>query len=104
MVSQRKYLVAMPNAQTGRRSSAAILIHDNATEAASRRSAKWAAVVVTSLFIWIWLGEASTHSVFFVVMGLTTVGAVNSVTAWYRMRRYAAARFAKYRVNPSTHA
>lgn len=81
-----------------------MLIHDSATEAASRRSARWAAIVVTSLFIWIWLGEANTHSLFFVVMGLTTVGAVNSVLAWHRMRRYAAARFAKYRANPSTHA
>lgn len=92
------------NPRPVRRTSAAIVIHDNATEAASRRSARWAALVVTALFVWIWLGQANTHSVFFVVMGLTTIGAANSVTAWYRMRRYAAARLAKYRANPSTHA
>jgi hypothetical protein len=52
----------------------------------------------------VWLGQSDTHSVFFALMGLTTIGAANSTMAWYRMRRYAAARFAKYRANPSTHA
>jgi len=94
----------MQNLKPVRRTSAAILIHDNATEAASRRSAWWMALVVTAIVAWIWLGQANTHSVFFVLTGLTTIGAANSVTAWYRMRRYAAARFAKYRANPSTHA
>ena len=85
----------MQTPKTKRRTDAAILIHDNATEAASRRSAQWATLVVCALIVWIWLGEASTHSIYFVVMGLTTLGAANSVTAWYRMRRYAAARLAK---------
>jgi hypothetical protein len=85
----------MRNQRPSRRSAAALLIHDNATEAASRRSARWAALVACALVVWIWLGQASTHSIFFVVMGITTLGAANSATAWYRMRRYAAARFAK---------
>ena len=93
----------MQNSRRSRRASAALLIHDSATEAASRRSARWAALVVCALAGWITLGQASTHSVFFVVMGITTLGAVNSAAGWYRMRRYAAARFAKYRANPSTH-
>jgi hypothetical protein len=94
----------MQNLKPVRRTSSAILIHDNATEAASRRSAQWLGLVVSALIGWVWLGQANTHSVFFVVMGLTSIGAANSVMAWYRMRRYAAARFAKYRANPSTHA
>jgi len=85
----------MQTSRPSRRTAAALLIHDNATEAASRRSARWAALVACAVVVWIWLGEASTHSIFFVVMGITTLGAANSVTAWYRMRRYAAARFAK---------
>jgi hypothetical protein len=93
----------MNHSRPSRRTTAALLIHDNATEAASRRSAKWAALVVGAIIIWALLGEASPHSIYFVVIGITTMGAVNSVTAWYRMRRYAAARFAKYRANPSTH-
>jgi len=93
----------MQNSRPSRRSAAAILIHDNATRAASRRSAQWAALVACAVVVWVWLGEASTHSFFFVVMGITTLGAANSASAWYRMRRYAAARFAKYRANPSTH-
>jgi len=93
----------MQNSRPSRRTTAAILIHDNATEAASRRSARWATLVVCAVVVWIWLGQASTHSVLSVVMGITTLGAANSASAWYRMRRYAAARFAKYRTNPSTH-
>jgi len=93
----------MQNSRPSRRTTAALLIHDNATEAASRRSARWATLVVCAVVVWIWLGQASTHSIFFVVMGITTLGAANSASAWYRMRRYAAARFAKYRANPSTH-
>lgn len=94
----------MQNSRPSRRTAAALLIHDNATEAASRRSARWAALVACAIGAWIWFGEASMHSIFFVALGLTTLGAVNSTTAWYRMRRYAAARLAKYRANPSTHA
>jgi len=93
----------MQTSRPSRRTTAAILIHDNATEVASRRSARWAILVVCAVVVWIWLGQASTHSYFFVVMGITTLGAANSASAWYRMRRYAAARFAKYRANPSTH-
>jgi hypothetical protein len=85
----------MQNSRPSRRTTAAILIHDNATEAASRRSARWATLVVCAVVVWIWLGQASTHSFLFFVMGITTLGAVNSASAWYRMRRYAAARFAK---------
>ena len=93
----------MANPRPKRRTTAAILIHDNATEAASRRSARWTALMAVAVALWITLGEANTHSIFFVVFGLTTLGAANSAAAWYRMRRYAAARFAKYRANPSTH-
>jgi hypothetical protein len=85
----------MQTSRPSRRTAAAILIHDNATEAASRRSARWAALMVGAVVVWIWLGGASTHSIFVVVMGITTLGAANSTAAWYRMRRYAAARFAK---------
>jgi hypothetical protein len=80
----------MQNPKPTRRTSAAILIHDNATEAASRRSTSWMALFALALIVWIWLGQADTHSVFFVLMGLTTLGVANSVMAWYRMRRYAA--------------
>jgi hypothetical protein len=93
----------MNNSRPSRRSAAALLIHDNATLAASRRSARWAALVVGAIVLWALLGQSNTHSIFFVVIGITTLGAVNSVMAWYRMRRYAAARFAKYRAKPSTH-
>jgi len=85
----------MQTLKTIRGTTAAILIQDNATQAAGRRSARWAMLVVVALVVWISLGEASTHSIFFVVMGVTTLGAANSVTAWHRMRRYAAARLAK---------
>jgi hypothetical protein len=93
----------MQNSRPSRRTTAAILIHDNATEAASRRSARWATLVVCAVVAWIWLGQASPHSFLFVVTAITTLGAANSASEWYRMRRYAAARFAKYRANPSTH-
>ena len=76
----------------------------NFNDNARRRSAQWLGLVVSSLLAWIWLGRANTHSVFFAVMGLMTIGAMNSAMAEYRMRRYAAARLAKYRANPSTHA
>lgn len=73
----------------------------NATEVASRRSARWAALVVGAFAVWILVGGAGALA----VIGITMLGWANSVAEWYRMRRYAgAARFAKYRANPSTHA
>jgi hypothetical protein len=85
----------METTRHSRRTAAALLIHDNATVAASRRSTRWAALVACAVVAWIWLGRASTHSIYFIVMGLATLGAANRATAWYRMRRYAAARLAK---------
>lgn len=82
-----------------RRTTAAILIHDNATEAASRRSARWAALVAIAIVVWATLGGTGA----LMGVGVASLGLANSVAGWYRMRRYAAARFAKYRANPSTH-
>jgi hypothetical protein len=70
-----------------RRTTAAILIQENATTVASRGSLRWLVLMVAAVAAWIWLD----HPILLFAVGLTTLGAANSAYAWYR--------FARYRVN-----
>jgi hypothetical protein len=79
-----------------RRTSTAIQIQANATENAAWRTADWGILLVAALAAWTCLGGP----ILFFAVGLTILGAVNSLGAWYRMRRYL---FEKYRAKPSTH-
>lgn len=75
-----------------RRTTAALLIQQNAITVTRRWSVRWITLMVAAAVAWIWLG----HPVFVFAIGLTALGTANSAYAWYRL--------AKYRANPSTHA